>query len=74
MVHPRTAVGRQERNAGMTLIELADLLARLGAWQAMNFDGGGSTTMVIGGVLVNRPSDATGERAVGNALLVVKRP
>ena len=87
--HPRTAVGfsrdsstvylltvdgRQERSAGMTLIELADLLARLGAWQAMNFDGGGSTTMVIGGVLVNRPSDATGERAVENALLVVKRP
>jgi hypothetical protein len=89
MRHPRTAVGfsrdsstlylltvdgRQERSAGMTLVELADELRRLGAWQAMNFDGGGSTTMVIDGVLVNVPSDATGERTVGNALLVVKKP
>ena len=87
--HPRTAVGfsrdsstlylltvdgRQERSAGMTLVELAGVLQRLGAWQAMNFDGGGSTTMVIDGVLTNVPSDATGERAVGNALLVVKKP
>ena len=89
MRHPRTAVGfsrdsstlylltvdgRQERSAGMTLVELAGVLQRLGAWQAMNFDGGGSTTMVIAGVLTNVPSDATGERAVGNALLVVKKP
>ena len=57
----------------MTLVELADMMRKLGAWQAMNFDGGGSTTMVIDGVLVNKPSDQTGERAVGNALMVVKR-
>jgi len=38
----------------------------------MNFDGGGSTTMVVDGTLVNKPSDKEGERAVGNALLVVK--
>jgi len=45
------------------------LRADLGAWQAMNFDGGGSTTMVIDGLVANKPSDPTGEREVGNALL-----
>ncbi|MGH7470199.1 MAG: phosphodiester glycosidase family protein, partial [Longimicrobiales bacterium] len=70
MRHPRTAIGfsrdaatlylltvdgRSERSVGMTLVELATLMLRLGAWQAMNFDGGGSTTMVIGGQVVNRP-------------------
>jgi hypothetical protein len=88
MKHPRTAVGfsrdsttlfilavdgRSQRSAGVTLDELALLMRRLGAWQAMNFDGGGSTTMVIDGAVVNAPSDTAGERAVGNALLVVKK-
>ena len=36
----------------------------------MNLDGGGSTTMVVGGQLVNRPSDGT-ERAVSDALVVL---
>ena len=84
--HPRTAVGfsrdsstlllltvdgRSENSGGMTLVELADMMRQLGAWQAMNFDGGGSTTMVIDGKVVNHPSDKDGERTVGNALLVV---
>jgi hypothetical protein len=87
--HPRSAVGfsrdsttlfllvvdgRTEKSVGMTLVELAALMRRLGAWQAMNFDGGGSTTMVINGAVVNAPSDATGEREVGNSLLVVRKP
>lgn len=86
--HPRTAVGfsrdsstlflfvvdgRSENSGGMTLIELANKMRQLGAWNAMNFDGGGSTTMVIDGVLVNKPSDKEGERAVGNSLMVVKK-
>ena len=86
--HPRSAVGvsrdgntmllvtvdgRSTRSVGMTLVELATLMRRLGAWQAMNFDGGGSTTMVIGGAVVNVPSDSAGERAVGNALFVMKK-
>jgi exopolysaccharide biosynthesis protein len=45
----------------------------LGAWNAMNFDGGGSTTMVVGGAVVNAPTDASGEREVGNALAIVKK-
>lgn len=86
--HPRTAIafsrdgkrlwlyvvdGRTTASVGMTLVELADALRALGAWQAMNFDGGGSTTMVIDGAVVNTPSDPTGEREVGNAVLVVKQ-
>ena len=85
--HPRTAVGfsrdsstlllltvdgRSENSGGMTLVELANVMRELGAWQAMNFDGGGSTTMIVEGRLVNRPSDKEGERMVGNALLVVR--
>ena len=87
--HPRTAIGfsrdsstlllltvdgRSENSGGMTLLELAAVMRELGAWQAMNFDGGGSTTMAIDGKVVNRPSDKEGEREVGNALLVVARP
>jgi exopolysaccharide biosynthesis protein len=37
---------------------------------AMNLDGGGSTAMVVDGTLVSHPSDATGERAVGDAIVV----
>jgi hypothetical protein len=85
--HPRTAVGfsrdsstvflltvdgRSENSGGMTLVELASVMQELGASQAMNFDGGGSTTMVVEGKIVNHPSDKEGERAVGNALLVVE--
>ncbi len=85
--HPRTAVGfsrdsatlflvtvdgRSQRSVGMTTVELADLMLDLGAWQALNFDGGGSTTMVVQDSVVNSPTDPTGERAVGNALLLVR--
>jgi hypothetical protein len=89
MKHPRSAIGfsrdsstlilftvdgRSENSGGMTLREVAAHMKVLGAWNAMNFDGGGSTTMVIEGALVNKPSDTAGERAVGNALLLVRRP
>jgi hypothetical protein len=84
--HPRTAIGvsRSGRlllvtvdgrqpgySAGMTLAELATLFLQLDATAAMNLDGGGSTAMVIDGRVVNRPSDASGERPVGNAIGVV---
>ena len=91
--HPRTAVGlahdgrelilvvvdgrQKPYSDGMTLRELAELFRSLGATQALNLDGGGSSTFVLadstapGGVrILNRPSDKT-ERAVGNALAVV---
>ena len=40
---------------------------------ALNLDGGGSTTMVVRGEVVNQPSEAAGERPVGDALLIVPR-
>ena len=84
-LHPRTAIaglhsgkvllvtvdGRQPGvSAGMSLFALADLLLELGAVEAINLDGGGSTTMVIRDQVVNRPSDQTGERPVSDAILV----
>jgi exopolysaccharide biosynthesis protein len=39
----------------------------------MNFDGGGSTTMVVQDAVVNAPTDPSGEREVGNAVLLVHR-
>jgi hypothetical protein len=84
--HPRTALGwdperrkvwiavvdgRREGSAeGMTLPELAELFRALGATEALNLDGGGSSVMVVRGRRVNRPSDPAGERPVVNALLV----
>lgn len=81
---PRTAVGitgegkillvavdgRRSDSAGMSLLELALLMQELGALDAMNLDGGGSTAMVIHDKVVNNPSGG-GERKVGNALTVV---
>lgn len=86
--HPRTAVaklkdgkflmmtidGRQPGvSVGMNLYELADYLLSLGAVDAMNLDGGGSTTMFLDGKVVNKPSDKEGERKVGDAILVTLR-
>ena len=86
--HPRTAVGLRSDgrillvtvdgrqpgiSVGMTIAELTALLAELGAAEAINMDGGGSTTMVASGRVVNSPSDPTGERPVGDALLVLLR-
>lgn len=47
--------GRSDEDAGLTLTELADLLVDLGAEAAINLDGGGSTSLVCGGRLRNRP-------------------
>lgn len=85
--HPRTGVGfsrdsttlyfitvdgRQQSSVGMTLPEFADLMISLGVSEGLNLDGGGSTTMVVEGKVVNSPSDAAGERPVGNCLLLVE--
>jgi exopolysaccharide biosynthesis protein len=66
-----TVDGRSESASGVSLVELAGIMLNLGAYEAMNFDGGGSTAMVVDGKLVNSPSDKGGERAVGSGLLVV---
>lgn len=81
--HPRTAIGvtadnkllmvtidgRQGISRGIALPDLAEWMKSLGAVNAINLDGGGSTTMSIKGLVVNSPSDSN-ERPVANSLLV----
>ena len=59
---------------GRTLSEEAVLLPGLGAREAVNLDGGGLTAMTVNGTLVNHPPDPTGERADGDAVVVVPGP
>jgi hypothetical protein len=81
--NPRTAVGiladgriifvtidgrELGQSVGATIGELRALMQELGAIDALNLDGGGSTTMVIDGKVVNLPSDPSGPRLVGDAL------
>lgn len=62
--------GREEGvSEGMTLTEMSDLMLYLGCYQALNLDGGGSSTMVGNEALKNNPSDAAGERPIPSALL-----
>ena len=87
--HPRTAVGvsdngsklilvvvdgrKPERSVGMSLDELADLMLRLGCDDALNLDGGGSSTLVLRNpqtnelITMNSPSDGK-QRPVANVL------
>jgi len=59
-----------EPGSGVTLSELAQILVKLGARDAMNLDGGGSATVVQGDQVINHPRDGY-LRPVSNALLVV---
>jgi len=68
-----TADGRQTTSLGLSIKEAADVARSLGMVDAINLDGGGSTTMVAGGQVINSPSDAAGQRPVGDALLVLPR-
>ncbi|GAA1934747.1 phosphodiester glycosidase family protein [Nocardioides hwasunensis] len=90
IAHPRTAVGidadgrkllilvadgRSSVSRGYTMVELADMMTALGAENAINLDGGGSSAMYsrdgAGAMgIVNVPSDG-GERQVANAFGVV---
>ncbi len=56
---------------GLSFAEEASVMRALGASDALNLDGGGSTTMALGPALVTRPSDSTGERPVGDAIVVL---
>jgi len=84
--HPRTCLcttdssivfltidGRSESAQGMNLHEAQDFLLKLNCVDAINLDGGGSTTMYIKNKgIVNHPSDTKGERHVANGLLILK--
>ncbi len=83
--NPRTAVGFNDRycflvvvdgralsSAGMSFLELARLLTQLGCIEALNLDGGTSTTMWVNGQVVNSPSGWL-TPAVANALVILRR-
>ena len=57
--------GRADREAGLTLAELALQLVRLGAERAINLDGGGSASLVYDGRLRNAPREEHGIPLVG---------
>lgn len=52
--------GRTSDDAGLTLDEMAVAMLDLGATEAINLDGGGSASLVIGGELRNRPREEHG--------------
>ncbi|MFB6231647.1 MAG: phosphodiester glycosidase family protein [Salinibacter sp.] len=84
-VHPRTAAGvteegalllvvvdgRQPASRGVDLHELARLMRNLGAVEAVNLDGGGSSTLVVQRHLLNRPTGGTTQREVATAVGVL---
>jgi hypothetical protein len=57
-------------SVGASFTESAAILRALGAADGVNLDGGGSTAMTIGARLLGRPSDATGERPIGDAIVL----
>ncbi|WP_334147965.1 phosphodiester glycosidase family protein [Microbacterium sp.] len=82
---PRTAIGVIDDNhlvfvvvdgrspgysRGVTMTELADIMVSLGAETAYNIDGGGSSTMVFDGSLVNDPLGAGEERGTSDILYI----
>lgn len=68
-----TIDGRRSTSVGATLAEAAAVAHALGITNALNLDGGGSTTMAVAAGVVNQPSHSS-ERAVGDALVYVDRP
>ncbi|MFI6484270.1 phosphodiester glycosidase family protein [Nonomuraea sp. NPDC050663] len=84
--NPRSMIGMDDRgrlmlvvvdgrqagySEGLGIAQTAELMKRLGAVEAMNLDGGGSSVLATAGAgIVNRPSDATGQRSLGNVFLV----
>ncbi|NGZ77661.1 phosphodiester glycosidase family protein [Saccharibacillus sp. VR-M41] len=82
--NPRTAIGmisanhyvlvvvdgRSEESRGMTLTELANAMKDLGATEAYNLDGGGSSTLYFMGRVVNNPQGENKERGVSDILYV----
>lgn len=86
--NPRTAVGIMKdgtllfvtvdgrnptHSVGASIPELTTLMQNLGAVDAMNLDGGGSTATYVNGLLQGVPSDATGERPDGDAIVILPK-
>jgi hypothetical protein len=85
--HPRTAIGWNDQflffvlvdgrqrslSVGMTLAELAQYMVKLGCQEALNLDGGASSTIWVHGNVMNSPC-AGRERPMANALVLVQKP
>ena len=83
-IAPRTVIGQRKDGAiillvidgrgasslGATLKEAQEVIFKLGAYNAMNLDGGKSTTMYYGGDIINTPSNSMGERSIPTAIIV----
>jgi len=83
--HPRSAIGwnsthyfllvvdgrQEDLSIGMTLSELAGMMLDLGCTNAMNLDGGGSSTLWLSGSVMNSPSDRR-ERRIANGLILLQ--
>jgi exopolysaccharide biosynthesis protein len=63
------ADGRQKTSIGATFQDMQAILFANGAVNAINLDGGSSTTMVYQGRVTNSPSDGDAERLLPNAIL-----
>ena len=84
--NPRTAIGqigeghyvmvvsdgRTDESAGLSVYELAQVMADLGCETAYNLDGGGSSTMYFNGAVVNNPTSGHGikERSVSDIVYI----
>jgi len=84
--NPRTAIGmidklhyiflvsdgRTSQSAGLSLLELAEVMHEYGCTVAYNLDGGGSSTMVFNGQVINNPTDghSFGERKVSDIIYI----
>ena len=62
--------GRSLASTGATLVELQQIMNKLGAHNAINLDGGKSTTMYYEGEIINTPSNSMGERPIPSAIIV----
>lgn len=84
-IAPRTAIGQKKtgeviflvidgrslESLGASLKEVQDILLQYGAVNAVNLDGGSSTTMYFNGKVINKPSDKLGERTVPTVFMSV---
>jgi len=86
--HPRTVIGetqngeilflavdgrRPGHSLGLTIEELVEELKNYQVKNALNLDGGGSTTFYFQGQILNIPADLTGERKISTAILLKKK-
>jgi len=84
-IAPRTAIGqradgtvillvidgRRAGSLGATLRDVQEIFLKYNAENAVNLDGGSSTTMYFNGKVINKPSDGLGERAVASVFMVM---